>query len=85
MKILLVTLTDQLAEKFAALNPELEFCAAVVDNVDSAKEILSNVGLSQVPVYPMSELQKHLETLKYDYVLLVQEKFYGMGLIKRHI
>ena len=83
MNVLLVTTVDKLAEKFAALSPELEYCAAVVDNVDSAKEILANVGLPQVPLYPMTELQKRVETLEYDYVLLVQDKFYGMGIIRK--
>ena len=78
MKILLVTMTDNLSEKLAALNPELNFCAAVVDNVEAAKEFLP-----QVPLYPMSQLQKLLTTLEYDYVLLVQEEFYGMGLIRK--
>ena len=77
MKILLVTATDKLVEKFSALNPELEYCAAVVDNVDSAKEILS-----KVPLYPMSELQNCVESLQYDYVLCVQNAFYE-GLLTR--
>ena len=82
MKILLVTLTEQLAEKLAALNPQLEYCAAVVDNVELAKEIFANAGLPQFPIYPMKQLQKRVETLEYDYVLLVQERFYGMKIVK---
>ena len=83
MKILLVTMTDKLAEKLSALNPELEYCAAIVDNVESAKEIFEQVGLSQVPLYPFRTLQKLVKTLEYDYVLLVQEKFYRIGIIKK--
>ena len=83
MKILFVTLTDKLAEKFAALNPEINYCAIIVDQVEPAKKILSNIGLSQVPLYPMGELKKLLETLKYDYVLLVQEQAYGLEIIWR--
>ena len=83
MKILLVTKAEKLAEKLAALNPELEYCAAVVDNVKSAKEIFAGVGLSQVPVYPMKGLQKRVETLDYDYVLCLQEKFYGTRIIRK--
>lgn len=83
MKVLLVTTTYKLAEKLAALSPELEYCAAVVDNVKFAKEILSNAGLSQVPLYSLKTLQKRIETLEYDYLLLVQNKFYGTGVIKK--
>lgn len=83
MKLLLVTTVDKLAEKFAALSPELEYCAAVVDDVEPAKEVLAQVGLSQVPLYPMRTLQKCVDTLKYDYVLLVQDKFYGIGITQK--
>ena len=83
MNLLLVTTVDKLAEKFAALSPELEYCAAVVDNVKDAKEIFANVGLSQVPIYPMKELKKRVTALEYDYVLLVQDKFYSLGIIRK--
>lgn len=83
MNLLLVTKTEKLAEKLSALSPELEYCAAVVDNVKVAKEIFANAGLSQVPLYPMKKLQKYVETLEYDYVLLLQGKFYGMGIIRK--
>ena len=83
MNVLLVTKTEKLAEKFAVLSPELEYCAAVVDNVKDAKEIFANVGLSQVPIYPMKELKKRVTALEYDYVLLVQDKFYSLGIIRK--
>ena len=83
MNVLLVTTVDNLTEKFAALSPDIEYCAAVVDNVELAKEIFVDVRLPQVPLYPMSELKKRVESLNYDYVLLVQDKFYGMGIIKK--
>lgn len=82
MKVLLVTTTFKLADKLAALSPELEYCAAVVDNVEPAKEIFANVGLSQVPLYPMNELQKCVESLRYDYVLRVQDNYYGEKIIR---
>ena len=83
MNVLLVTTTNKLAEKFAVLNPELEYCAIVVDEIEHAKEVLSNVGLPQVPLYPMKTLKKRVETLEYDYVLLVQDKFYSLGIIRK--
>ena len=83
MKLLLVTTANKLAEKLAVLSPELGYCAAVVDNVNSAKEIFAQVGLPQVPLYPMKTLKKRVETLEYDYVLLVQDKFYSLGIIRK--
>ena len=40
MRVLLVTWTDQLFEKLSILNPELEYCAIVTDEVEPAKKIL---------------------------------------------
>ncbi len=82
MKILLVTTTDKLAEKLAVLNPELEYCAIVVDEVEPAKEILPNVGLSQDLIYPMEELKNCVENLQYDYVLCLQDRFYNEQILK---
>ena len=82
MRVLLVTWIDKLSEKLAALNPELEYCAIVVDKVKSAKEILERVGLSADLLHPMTKLRSCVEELDYDYVLLVQNKFYD-GKIKR--
>ncbi len=76
MKLLLLTTVDKLAEKFAALSPELEYCAVVVDEVEPAKEILAQVGLTQDLIQPMSELKNCVDTLKYDYALCVQDDPY---------
>lgn len=76
MNVLLVTTTNKLAEKFAVLSPELEYCAIVVDEIEPAKEILSNVGLSQDLLRPMSKLKNYVNTLKYDYILCLQDKPY---------
>lgn len=82
MRVLLVTWIDKLSEKLAALNPELEYCAVVVDKVKPAKEVLEQVGLSADLLHPMTKLKSCVEGLDYDYVLLVQNKFYD-GKIKR--
>lgn len=81
MRVLLITWIDNFSGKLAALSPELEYCAIVVDEVEPAKEILEQVGLTQDLLHPMGDLKKCLETIDYDYVLCVQNKFYD-GKIK---
>ena len=76
MKILLVTSTARLAEKLNILNPELEYCAFVVDEVAPAGNILNERGLSAVPLYSMSELKNCVGKIPYDYVLHIQEGFF---------
>lgn len=76
MKILLVTDSAWLENKLAVLSPELEYCAIVVNNVESAKKVLEQTGLSQELVYPLNELKKCAEELQYDYVLCLQDKAY---------
>ncbi len=73
MRVLLVTNEMNLAEKLDVLSPELEYCGFVVDNVEPAKETLEKVGLSQVPLYPLSELKTCAESHDYDYAICVQE------------
>ena len=76
MRVLLVTTTNHFSEKLNVLSPELEYCAIVVDELESAKEILGQVGLSQDLLQPMSNLRECVESLNYDYVLCVQDDFY---------
>lgn len=71
MRVLLVTWTDQLLEKLSILNPELEYCAIVVDEVEPAKEILKRVGLPASLLHPMYELKECVNNFYYDYVLCV--------------
>lgn len=85
MKILLATTVNNLAEKFAVLSPELEYCAIVIDNVEPAKEILDKLDLSNVPLYPMSELKTCTENLNYDYLLYIQDKLYGLANLRKLI
>lgn len=82
MKVLLVTTTNKLAEKFAALSPELEYCAVVVDEIEPAKEILSQIGLPPDLLQPMSELQNCVKKFQYDYVLRVQDHPYKEKIMK---
>lgn len=57
MRVLLVTWIDKLAEKLAALSPELDYCAIIVDDIEPAREILEQVGLSPKLLYPMKRLK----------------------------
>ena len=79
MRVLLVIDTNKLAENLSALNPELKYSGIVVENVEIAKKTLADRDLSQVPLYPMSELKSCVEGLAYDYILCVQ-KWGGMKL-----
>lgn len=82
MRVLLVIDTDKLAENLAPLNPDLEYCGMVVNDVKAAEEVLERIGLSQVPLYPMSELKACVEGLSYDYVFCLQKNFYSLKCIK---
>lgn len=68
------------------MNPELEYCAIVVDKVEPAKEVLEQFGLSQDLLYPQSEIGKCIESLDYDYIICVQDNFYDdeIKILKRH-
>lgn len=76
MNVLLVTSAKNLTEKFAALNPELEYSAIVTDDVEAAKKTLEQIGLSNFFVCPMAELIKCVDYLWYDYILCVQDHFF---------
>lgn len=78
MRVLLVTWIDKLAEKLAVFNPELDYCAIVVDDVESAKKISEQIGLPEELFHSMDDLKKCIETFDYDYVLCVQDKFYDV-------
>lgn len=68
MSVLIVTYAKTLPDSLANLNPEIEYAAIVVDNVESAKKNLAQVGLSKNFVCPMEELTNCIEYLWYDYI-----------------
>jgi|GEM_PF-5502204 len=76
MNVLLVTTAKNLEEKLYALNPELEYCAIVTDDVEAAKKILAQIGLTKNVICSMDELPKCVEHLRYDYILCVKDHFY---------
>ena len=69
MRVLLVTLTDQLSGIFSFLNPELEFRAIVVDEVEPAKKILERVNLPATLLHPLYELKECINDFYYDYLI----------------
>ena len=72
MRILLVTWTNKLADKLSTLSSELEYCAIVTDDVESAEKILERVGLSKEIIYPLYELKECVQNFRYDYVLCAE-------------
>ena len=66
-----MTWSDQLLQKLSILNPQLEYCAIVVDEVEPAKKILESVNLPKSLLRPMYELKDCVNDLYYDYVLCV--------------
>ena len=82
MRVLLVTNANELEKKLSALNPELEYCAFVVDDVESAQKALDRVGLSQVPLYPMNGLETYVKKFNKDYIICVADDWCGMGLMR---
>ena len=81
MRILLVTWSEQLLEKLSILNPELEYCAIVTDEVEPAKKILERVGLPKSLIYPLYDLKECVKDFYYDYVLCV-ENSWGRDFLK---
>ena len=73
MKILLVTWTDKLLEKFLLLNPELKYCAIAVDEVKPAEKILECVGLPKTLLRSLYELKECVRDMYYDYILCVED------------
>lgn len=82
MRVLLVTWTDQLIQKLSVLNPELEYCAIVVDEVEPAKKILERVGLPKGLLYPFYELKECTRDFHFDYVLCLENWFDATALAK---
>lgn len=83
MRVLLVTSTEKLVEKMTILNPELKYCALVVNDAESAKEILAKVISSTKWIYSMKSLKKCLNRLSYDYVICVEDKWWKFTLAKK--
>ena len=66
-----MTWTEGLLQKLQILSPELEYCAIVTDDVETAKKICMQVSLSQNLIYPFYELKECIKNFYYDYILCV--------------
>lgn len=72
MRVLLVTWTEQLLQKLQILNPELEYCAIVVDEIEPAQKILAQVNLPKTLLHPLYDLKECVRDFYYDYILCVE-------------
>ncbi len=82
MRVLLVTWTDKLLDNLRILNPELECCAIVVDEVEPAKKILRQVGMTEELLHPLYELKECVKDFYYDYVLCVENTTWADDFLK---
>ena len=74
MRILLVTFSDILPVALTqVLNPELEYCAIVVDEPDIAKKIFKDYPQVTNVIFPFYELKECIENFYYDYLLCVSD------------
>ncbi|MBO4779313.1 MAG: hypothetical protein J5497_01615 [Selenomonadaceae bacterium] len=83
MNVLLVTESRRLSRELSILSPDLEYCAIVVDEVESAKKILEQFGLPQCLLHPMNELKPCAEGLDYDYIFCLQKDFYDLKYVNQ--
>ena len=91
MRALLVTLTDMLPFALTKiLNPALEYCAIVVDDTDTARNMLKEIPTLQNLIHPFYELKECVNDFHYDLLIGIydyrlreqlpkQLKAYGIG------
>ncbi|MBR5914580.1 MAG: hypothetical protein IKZ58_09490 [Selenomonadaceae bacterium] len=74
MRVLLVTLSDILPFALTqVLNPELEYCAIVVDEPDITKKILENYPPLRDKIFSFYELKECVENFYYDILLCISD------------
>ncbi len=74
MRVLLVTLHDLLMPALTeVLNPDNDYCAIVVDEVESSEKFAESVGLSKKLIHPMYELKECISDFYYDFVVLFSD------------
>ena len=78
-----MTWTEQLLEKLQILNPELEYCAIVVDEVKPAKKICAQVGLPKNLIYPLYELKECVNNFYYDYIICIEDGWWEKNLFQQ--
>ena len=78
MRVLLVTLTDILPYTLAkVLNPSLEYCAIVVDDVDTARYMFKDSKLLQDLIYPLYELKECISENYFDFAICVMNSWWN--------
>ena len=82
MRVLLVTWTEQLLQKLSILNPALEYCAIVVDDVEAAQKSFEKAGRSTDLLRPLYDLPECLRDFHYDYVLCVENGWWQIELVE---
>lgn len=83
MKILLVTWTDKLLETMSVLSPDLEYCAIVTDEAESARNILKPYSFPPNLIYPLYELKECIQDFWYDYVVCVEDSWWTTDLLRQ--
>lgn len=74
MKVILVTSGDVLSYVLTqVLNPELEYCAIVVDEPEQSKKNLADFPQLHEKIYPFYELKECIQNNNYDAVLFMCE------------
>lgn len=82
MRVLLVTWTNKIAENISILNPKLEYCAIVTDDVNAAKNALDkSFSYLKNIVCPFYELKECLKYLYYDYVICLENGWGARALL----
>lgn len=80
MRVLLVTLTDMFPFALTqVMNPELEYCAIVVDEPEPAKAMLKNVPQLREKIFPFYELKECIQNFHYDFLLLVHPEWNSLS------
>lgn len=83
MRVLLVTNTNDLAKKLEILNPKLEYCAIVTDEVEPAKKILAHFGLPKNLIQPFHALKDCVKDFPCDYCLCVENWWWSLVLTNK--
>ena len=79
MKILLVARSEILPLMVTnILNPQNDYCAFVVDEVNPAKEFAKKVGLSEDLIYPLYELKNVINEIYFDVLICVSDNITGI-------
>ena len=69
MRVMILTMSDQLEFILSVLNPQIEVCSIIVDEVEQSKGILKGHGLNESLLSPLYELKECLENIYCDCVL----------------